>query len=806
MKRQRTSRPVRRRPIKISILTTILSLIVIVAFQNCGQNYSVDSLKNITGLFSVSNSGNGGGYQGKPDGYFVRSLPDVKCDDGPVISTIKVENSVATLMTRDVRDCSIKSEIIDLNEVIYSGLQTQLISYREGVYQSNPSRIPPDPLNFPIGLCRVTHGENFTDQMEVLIQRSESNYFAEIFSQAAFSPTINVVPQFSVAKIASATHLEFSTGAFQLAVDTRAPVDISKGAYIGQMQARIDQKDLKLNVLCQLAGEFDGIIWPSKILLGHNINQSVISSNKTKVYATTNGLIENSLYSVDLQTEMVSPLRSFGQANVSEIALLNDSILSLKGDLQIPNLTEMFGLDLVQKNLNKISYEETEARFGEQQCPPPCLLRSMSSSSLSWNFSVFRRTILSTGPWLIYQDWDEDYHLYSYEALYSYNVETGKRTKLTPALSTDSHVDQFWILPSGQIAYHIRGSFKSGPKHDLFDIGVVNLDGTGFQPLELEQLIAPKGYFFFKSWINSHEDFLMTKKGLYFIATDEKGRFSTKEGTFKLFFVTWDRQLFKEIAIIHRPNNAALSLSKTQLSLEWDNLKSGLPASPWLYSIFDNWVGYADSEGQTLIFPDADAHWQIYNSNTNQVHELSLSSGSQVASIKSFLINGKKVYGVLEFDGVTNKLKMIEADGNILQTHVLASSKNAVTIKETSNPLDVLFLTPEPQGGSTLTRLNVATGQRFEIPNSRINGRHLRGAQISEDGQNLFFMADANLDGKNELYRIGLDGTGVRMINNRFYQYGGVVSFVPLSANKVFFTTELLPGNQFLFLWKASNQ
>jgi hypothetical protein len=140
----------------------LLLILVLFCFQNCTTKYS---FKSLLPAESKLNGGNGGGYDGKPDGTYFRYIPGFTCEGKKSYKDLlEIRQGKFYLFENRVDLCAVNPRELEPSQVNTFGLNQEIITYKDHIYKNYPS----PALQIPDSLNEVVCRDNFNDpQVEI---------------------------------------------------------------------------------------------------------------------------------------------------------------------------------------------------------------------------------------------------------------------------------------------------------------------------------------------------------------------------------------------------------------------------------------------------------------------------------------------------------------------------------------------------------------------------------------------------------------------------------------------------------------
>ncbi|MBC7466163.1 MAG: hypothetical protein H7256_09225 [Bdellovibrio sp.] len=238
----------------ISILGLLL---IMVPFQNCSIQSGIKNL-NLSSN-AKSESGNGGGYEGKPDGTYYHFIPNFTCAGKPAAEQItEIKNGQAYLYGSQNGQCGDQSTPIAANDINLSPFQNDFISVKDSLFKRYDEKPDGIPNNIAEILCR----DNFDEPTFEIVSHydREKN---EALSRVYFSD--RQISDFSVSRILSSSEVHYVSSSVSFKVDMSKPAFPDR-KFSGAIE-RSTISGLKAQPLvCVIGGSIDTSKWNLKTL------------------------------------------------------------------------------------------------------------------------------------------------------------------------------------------------------------------------------------------------------------------------------------------------------------------------------------------------------------------------------------------------------------------------------------------------------------------------------------------------------------------------------------------------------------
>lgn len=251
---------------RFSLLPLLLSLILVLIFQNCDKLVLTEDISNQAsgngqGYDGLTSSGNGQGYDGfaATTGVYYQYIDQIKCNGSSnttYSSKIDFGTVSAPLNPPQVynNECSSSGAInLSADYLSYKPYSDRIITFEKGIYEKF-SATPTNVSNAPVAFCQTT--ANVNTGVDVLIRRNSAggDYTAEIYlgleqQNSSFKYEKRYIQKFNVTKSeASLSNTVYRADHFNLL--SRTPN--SNGISDGSLSTTIDGVNYSnLSIICK---------------------------------------------------------------------------------------------------------------------------------------------------------------------------------------------------------------------------------------------------------------------------------------------------------------------------------------------------------------------------------------------------------------------------------------------------------------------------------------------------------------------------------------------------------------------------
>lgn len=265
-----------------SLLTLLLSILLVLNFQNCDRLIMAESGSNQAsgngqGYDGLTSSGNGQGYDGfaSTTGVYYQYIDQIKCNTGSnatYSSKIDFGTVSAPLNPPQVynNECSGTAPInLSADYLSYKPYSDRIITFEKGIYEKF-SAAPTSVANAPIAFCQTTSDLN--TGLDVLIRRNNvgGDYTAEIYlgreqQNSGFRYEKRYIQKFNVSRSTSSlSNTVYRADYFNLLSRAVNPSGISDGS----ISATIDGVSYSnLSIICKQQAPVSDSLLPTRTVV-----------------------------------------------------------------------------------------------------------------------------------------------------------------------------------------------------------------------------------------------------------------------------------------------------------------------------------------------------------------------------------------------------------------------------------------------------------------------------------------------------------------------------------------------------------
>ncbi len=750
------------------ILFRFLPALVVVSFlfQNCilSNTFKFESLNTFASKAQESNSeenqpstdgggGNGYGYEGKPEGLFLRTVPGINCPQ-QILSKINIQlNSnksnetsftIETLENKDT--CKYNKSILSEKDIQFSDASKDLIVYKDGLYNLDRTK-PHDSLNtVAIAWCIDVNKKSeiilYNDQ--TFLKSDSQPYLIKTKGKHSFQSNTQQILHFQLQSDASRTNEQelVSTDNFQLDIFGNLTLANSNGSFAGRLTSKDSSQ---INYDCYLGQKFDGYIWPSNQMLANNIQSSLKLNSVTNLASQNHlsGLLFTQLLENPYPQEM--KFYDFQTHQVQSIFKSNtpNSIDSFQ------YLAENNAVIFEQKNKNTLLSQQIIMDMSNfpnlsHWVSTPLIHSYLPLTDYFSSPAIPNKIFFTESP---YQLLEQDRHL-----LGTYDLSTGIKTLIDPKSIANSGNPSLNISSISYYHSRLLNNQSEIAFSDLYGgLFTYHLLTHNVQPVLTpdDPLVARQGY---KNIVSSHQNYLVIKN--YSI---------THPKDFKFY-------------VLQSFNNNWSTIGNIQEPIEMSDIYYQ-PKLLWT----TNGLAYIKKASHDLVNNKAQYYGyelRFFNLNTK---------------------NDILIYSSRNQCKITYLMPQQMSNGPV----------NAASMKTVNNEVILICASTDNSKANQLTKMIYLNLDHPELAREKtllLENAYVHQIQFLPKSERLFFIAERPGRPK-ELYLFESSTGQLRVISNRFFALGDVESFETNEyGTEVSFLTT---GSNFylksLYLWIDKN-
>lgn len=208
---------------------------------------------------SFKDSGNGGGYEGKPNGIYYHYVPSYTCEGQPSPEQItEIKDGQAYLYANTTDQCASQNQLISNSEIGFSPFQNEFISVNNKLFK----RYEVKPQGIPDSLAEILCRDNFENPTYEVVSHFD-RIKNEALTRVYFSD--RKIEDFPVSRVLSMDKLQYVAKGISLKVNLSAGAD-GKGRFEGVIE-KSEIANLSPGAMtCIIGGSMDTSHWSLKAL------------------------------------------------------------------------------------------------------------------------------------------------------------------------------------------------------------------------------------------------------------------------------------------------------------------------------------------------------------------------------------------------------------------------------------------------------------------------------------------------------------------------------------------------------------
>lgn len=226
-------------------------------FQNCGMQSSFVHNFSLSSISKSGLSGNGGGYEGKPDGTYYRFIPSYTCEGKPAADQItEIRNGQAYLYENKDNQCANQSAPVAVADINLSPFQKEFISVKDSLFK----RYDEKPVGIPNNIAEILCRDDFNNPNFEIIShydREKNEALTRIYLPG------QTISDFSVSRILSMNEVQYVANDISFKVDLAKPT-FAERKFAGQITKSTVPGISTQPLVCVVGGSLDTSKWSLK--------------------------------------------------------------------------------------------------------------------------------------------------------------------------------------------------------------------------------------------------------------------------------------------------------------------------------------------------------------------------------------------------------------------------------------------------------------------------------------------------------------------------------------------------------------
>lgn len=265
----------RKQRLKVNLcLGAIFSSLLL--FQNC--HYSGFNSQFLTSNKAIINFGNGGGYEGKPDGEYYRFIPGYTCEGQSTYKEyVEIRGSEALIYKNQVNQCSSAPQPFSISAVEFSPFQSEFVTVENYLYKKYENRPAETPQVLAEALCR---DDFLNPAIEIITHFDQLNQraLARVYTKNEFHS------DFAIKRLLSPEKIEYAGDNIRFQIDLTE----AGGATAKKASGKIESSSIpgvsKGNLVCVTGGGIDTSYWPLRHLIDIPVLTWMVQAQTGDVY------------------------------------------------------------------------------------------------------------------------------------------------------------------------------------------------------------------------------------------------------------------------------------------------------------------------------------------------------------------------------------------------------------------------------------------------------------------------------------------------------------------------------------------
>lgn len=226
--------------------------------------------------------GDGVGFEGKPDGTYLRYLPEFACEgQSKPYASLVVNGTQVTYEENDPFQCQAQKSELTLADLDISALQTSIMGYKEGIFE----HFSETPKEIPAALVEVwCQAPNAPSDFEMIVHynRSQKSAVAQLITLSTPDTKPRVTSQLAVSRMIQNQNVTIEGSNLSLSVRRDAAFPNRPGEFLGAFKGELDGQSISRSLRCRLGGELDPRLWPLQSVSSLFVKKSAFSASRAE--------------------------------------------------------------------------------------------------------------------------------------------------------------------------------------------------------------------------------------------------------------------------------------------------------------------------------------------------------------------------------------------------------------------------------------------------------------------------------------------------------------------------------------------
>ncbi len=320
-------------------------LLLILLFQNCGKGFNLDSQVSFSSLEGLQreNSGNGSGYEGKPDEIYNRYTPNFYCEAKPSpIEYLKIQDDVISIFSNRFNKCNRLIDQSSKKDLKYSPFQSEFVVIKNSLFTKQFGKANEIPTQLAEALCR----DDFQNPSIEII--THYDYSKKLALARIYSTPKNLI-EFETSRLISIDQVTYGSSNLKFKIDFTTKDE--NGMFKGEIENSLAIKDTSSkNLTCVIGGSLDVSLWNLQKISDYQT--SVFFTNKT----TGDLFFVNSIGSTNFHLYQQTVEQSFSFLRDGVKNLFNDLNKTVFGEdkIVVPFMMGSLTDDIQMMHLNHV--------------------------------------------------------------------------------------------------------------------------------------------------------------------------------------------------------------------------------------------------------------------------------------------------------------------------------------------------------------------------------------------------------------------------------------------------------------------
>ncbi len=339
-----------------NLIIILLMFILVVLFQNChldGNSPKV-LLQSIQFASQSDSSGNGSGYEGKPEIFYYRYVPSFECKNNLVpLQIASISDDSVKIFSNSADQCGKKTEYTTISEVGFSPFQKDFVIIKNRLFKKYNEM----PIGIPDQIAEILCRDNFQNPNYEIISHFDNKQkkaLSHIYLQD------EIISDFNVSRLLNMNNVSYVSDRIKFTVDFNLKDE--NGNHIGELTKSSISGIKPIKLSCVIGGALDTSFWQIQELIPLNTIDFILDkTGDAYLISDINGLNKFHLFKQTLSQSFEQ--RATKINNMSEESNLSSFFTDIFKEVMGADLTTTIGINLFHDKFLRLTINDPAANL-----------------------------------------------------------------------------------------------------------------------------------------------------------------------------------------------------------------------------------------------------------------------------------------------------------------------------------------------------------------------------------------------------------------------------------------------------------